>query len=327
MISPASFNIFKSTINTMVGQAYSTTPTHYQRFCTTLPSSSSQQVYGWTGMLAKPRLWTGPRVTIEAAPQTYTVVNLPYEETVAIDRFELDDDQYGIYYRILPDLARQTKRLPDYWVRDLLENVGIGAQTPGIQNGFDGLTAFNTAHPVDLYNAAAGTYSNDFTGGGMTIGGQLVGGAFGVTALATLREYMRSFKAEDQERMGIVPDLVMIPVQLELEAELIVKSMFMAPPAWATVTGQVGAADNPMRRFGLEVMVNELLISNTKWYLMDTTKALKPLIWQVREAPRMVPRVNENDPMVIDEHRFSWNAWGRAAPGWGFSWLFTRSGP
>jgi hypothetical protein len=41
----------------------------------------------------------------------------------------------------------------------------------------------------------------------------------------------------------------------------------------------------------------------------------------------MVPRVSENDPMVIDEHRFSWNAWGRAAPGWGFSWLFARSGP
>lgn len=324
MISPAQFNIFKSTINTMVGQAYSESPTHYQRICSTMPSGSSQQVYGWTGMLAKPRVWTGPRVTIEAAPQTYLVVNLPYEETVSIDRFELDDDQYGIYYRLLPDLARQTKRLPDYWVRDLIENTG--SQTGTRQNGFDGLSAFNTAHPVDLYNAAAGTYTNDTSGGGQTISGRLIGGAFGVTAVATVREYMRSLKSEDQERMGVNPDVIMIPNELELEAELVIKSMFLAPPSWGTISGQVGAADNPLRRFGLEVMVNELLSSTTNWYMLDTTKALKPFMWQVREAPRMVPRVNENDPQVIDEHRFSWNMWGRAAPAWGFSWLFHRSG-
>lgn len=79
MISPSNFNIFKSTINTMVGQAYSVTPTHYQRICSTLPSQASQQVYGWTGMLAKPRLWQGARVVNEAAPQTYVLVNQPYE--------------------------------------------------------------------------------------------------------------------------------------------------------------------------------------------------------------------------------------------------------
>lgn len=324
MISPANFNIFKSTINTMVGQAYSSTPTHYGRICTTMPSGTSQQVYGWTGMLAKPRLWAGPRVTIEAAPQTYTLVNLPYEWTVSINRFELDDDQYGIYYRILPDGARQTKRLPDYWVRDLLE--ASGAETGPLQLGFDGLTHWNVAHPVDLYNAAAGTYANDFTGGGLTVNGRLIGGQFGVASVATLREYMRSLKAEDQERMGINPDLVMIPNELELEAELVLKSMFLAPPAWGTITGQVGAADNPLRRFGLEVMVNELLASTTTWYMLDTTKAIKPFIWQVREAPRMVPRVNENDPQVFDEHRYSWGAWGRGAPGWAFSWLSARSG-
>ena len=325
MITPAQFDIFKSTINTMVGEAYSSTPTHYGRICTTMPSGSTQQVYGWTGMLAKPRLWTGPRVTNEAAPQTYTLVNLPYEETVAIDRFDLDDDQFGIYYRLLPDLAKQTKRLPDYWNRDLLENSGAIASVPGSTLGFDGLTHWNSAHPVDLYNAAAGTYTNT-TVGGQTISGRLIGGAFGVTAVATIREYMRSLKAEDQERMGINPDLVMVPNELELEAEVVIKSMSFAPPAWGTITGQVGAADNPMRRFGLEVMVNELLASTTQYYLLDTTKAIKPFMWQVREAPRTTPRVSESDPVVFDEHKFLWGMWGRGAPGWSFAWLSHRSG-
>lgn len=324
MISPAQFAIFKSTVNTMMGAAYSSTPTHYQRICTPIPSGSTQVVYGWTGMLPKPRLWYGPRVVNEPAPQTYTLVNLPYEETVAVDRFDLDDDQFGIYYRTLPDLARQTKRLPDYWNRDLKEASGDQAAAV-LQNGFDGLTHWNTAHPVDLYNPSAGTYTNDSVGG-ITIGGRLIGGAFGITAVATIREYMRSLKAEDGERMGINPDLIEIPNELELEAELVIKSMFLAPPAWGTISGQVGAADNPMRRFGLELMVNELLASTTKFYMYDTTKAVKPFIWQVREAPRITPRVAENDPVVFDEHRHLWGGWGRGAPGWGFAWLSHRSG-
>lgn len=327
MISPSQFSLFKSTVNTMVGQAYSSTPTRYKRFCTTdSMGSGSQRVYGWTGMLPKPRLWSGPRVVVEAAPQTYTVIPLPYEETVKIDRFELDDDQYGIYYRLLPDLARQLKRQPDLWWRDLIEARGDLSGTI-IQTGMDGLAHWHTAHPVDLYDSGKGTYCNDFTSGGQTIDSILVGGAFSVASVSTLREYRRTLKAEDGEPMGVLDDVIIVPTSLELEAELILKSMFFASPTWGTVTGQVGAADNPMRRFGLEVVVHELLVSKTKWYIADTTKAVKPFLWVEREPVRMVPRTSETDPVVFDEHAFLWGGWGRGTPAWAFPWLSARSGP
>ena len=326
MITPSGFNLFISTVNTMIGQVYSDTtiPEIWKNYASVIPSSGTQNVYGWTGMLPKPRVWKGSRVLFSANPQTYTLVNLPWEETLVIDRFHLDDDLMGIYYRQLPDMARQVRRLPDYWTRDLLEN--SGTQTGTVQNGLDGLTAFNQAHLVNLYAPAAGTYSNDFTGGGQTIGGRLIGGAFSPTALATVIEYSMTVPGEDGEPLGVYPNMIVIPPALKLEAELVIKSMFFAPPSWGTITGQVGAADNPLKRFGVEPLVNPFLASLTKWYAFDTTKSFKPLIWQVREAPVMTPRISENDPVVFDTHHYQWGYWGRVAPGWSYSWLFYRSG-
>lgn len=327
-ITPSGFNLFISIVNTSIGAVYSDTSIveHWKRFASVIPSTGSQNVYGWTGMLPKARVWRGSRVVTRANPQTYTLVNLPYEHTLTIDRFHLDDDLMGIYYRQLPDQARQMRRQPDYWARDLLEARGDFSGSV-LQNGLDGLTAFNTAHNINVYAPAAGTYSNDLTGGGQTINGILTGGAFSPTAFATAVEYFMTYKGEDGEPLGVYPDLAMFPTTLKLESELVLKSQFFAPPAWGTISSQVGAADNPLRRFGVEPMVNEYLTSATKWYLFDTTKTFKPLVWQVREAPRTTPRVSENDPTVFDTHHFLWGAWARAVVGWSFSFLFLRSGP
>jgi phage major head subunit gpT-like protein len=326
MPTPVGFNILQSAVNTIFGEAYTKTTTHYQDFASTMPSSNAQEVYVWCGKIAKPRVWQGARVSNEPAPQTYTVVNLPWEDTVTIDMFALMNDRYDVFYRTVPSLAVECALLPDYWTRDLLE--GSGAFTGTAQLGPDGLTYFNTAHPVDVYNSAAGTYINDFTGGGQTVNGRLIGGAFGVNALLTVREYMRGIKGEDGERLGVTPTMVMVPNELEAEADAILKTAFFSPPTWGTMTGQVGPIDNPARKYGLELLVNEHLIgSATKWYMFDTSRpSIKPLIWQEREAFRIVPRTDERDPQVIDEHRYSWNAWGMGAPGWAHAWLGARSG-
>lgn len=325
--SATSFALFISTGNTLIGQVYSdaSIPEIWKNYTSVMPSSSQQNVYAWTGMLPKPRVWKGARVTVRAYPQTYTLVNLPYEHTLAIDRFDLDDDEYGVYYRQIMDQARQVRRLPDYWTRDLLEN--SGDQTGTRQLGLDGLNAFNTAHPINIYASAAGTYSNDFTGGGQTINGTLVGGAFSPTSFATMVEYMMTLKGEDGEPLGIYPNQAMFPAALMMEAELVLKSQFFAPPSWGTITGQVGAADNPLKRFGVTPIINPYLTSNTKWYLFDSTKSFKPLIWQERVPSVYTNRVNESDPLVFDTHHYAWGVWGRVTPGWSYSFLFARSGP
>ena len=325
MISGAKFAIFFTTLNTMIGEAYSATPSVFQEFTATIPTETEIHTDGWTGMLDQMRPWVGSRVAKEPAPQTYSVAVIPFEQTVTLDRFHLDDDKFGIYYRTLPDMARQAKRWPDYQMRNLLEGAypwGAGSY----QLGLDGLTNFNTAHPVDLYDPSKGYYCNDFRGG-VSENGITVGGAFSPTAFATMYEYMSTLKAEDGESMDINPNKLIHPAQLKTEVELVLKNMMFAPPAWGTITGQVGAADNVFKRFGVEPVEYKLLKSATNWYMADTTKGGGAFRWILRQAPIFVQRTNEQDPAVFDDHRYIYGDWGRAAPAWSFAWLAAKSGP
>jgi phage major head subunit gpT-like protein len=346
MITPSQFNVFVTSVNTMVAALYAddTVPEVYQMYAQTVPSESSQEEYGWIGRLPKPREWVGSRIVVSPAAQTYILVNRPYELTVEVDRFHLDDDKFGIYYTMIPQMAIQTKRLPSFWTRDLLENSGI--YTGAAQNGYDGLTYFSTAHPVDVYSSAAGTYVNDFTGAsGVSVTGGIpggsgsaisVGGPFSPTSLATIAEYMLAIPGEDGEALGVMPTMAMFPTSLWMESELVIRSQSMAPPVWGQVgTGssntangpQVGAADNPIRRFGITPVVNRYLKNGTRFYVFDDTKVVKPMVWQVREPAVFTPRVAESDPNVFERHAYSWGTWGRVNAGWGYSFLMARGGP
>ena len=177
---------------------------------------------------------------------------------------------------------------------------------------------------------SAGTYCNDFTGGGVTINGTLIGGALGQTSFSSLLQYMQVIPDESGEALGVMPDAMMIPTTLQVEANFILTATFLASPVWGAfspLTGQVGAADNQLRKVGVRPIVNRWLKNTKRWYLMDASHAMKPLIWLVREAPRTVPRINENDPIVFDSHRYTWGGRDRVAPAWNYSWLMARSGP
>ena len=342
MPTPSNYNLFISTVNTMIGEVFEETDadigSFYKIIATQVPSDSAQVAHAWTGMLQKAREWSGPRVVVEASPETYVVINRPYEHTLGIDRFDLDDDKFGVYYRMLPDQVRQIRRHPDYWLRDLIEAKGVfGTGQPGSpQLGFDGLTNWNTAHPIDIYTPGSATYCNDFGTGGQSITGGVpngtgsaitVGGAFGVVAYSTMYNYMTRILGQDLEPLGVIPDTIMAGVQLKTEIELVIKAQSFAPPTWATLTGQVGAADNPFKRFAVQnVLINPFLNSAVGWYLLDTKRAVKPFQWQNRVDAVYTQRVNEMDPVVFDTHRLLFGVWGRGAPAWGYPFLAARSG-
>jgi phage major head subunit gpT-like protein len=344
-ITPSSYTAFITTVDTTASAVWTQLDADETegRWVTDHPMQGGSQItFGWTGLMPKARPWFGSRVLFEPAGQTYTVIPIPYELTYTIDRFTLEDSDantMSIFWRMLPDMARQWRRQKCYEVRDLLENSGI--QTGTRQNGWDALTYFNTAHPIDFYNSAlnpggmftSGTYANDFIGGqSITNGGvtTTVGGALTVLGFSSLLQYMCMIPGEDGEVLGVRPDVMMVPSTLQVEAMFILRSTMLAPPVygnWSASATQVGAQDNMLARLGVEPVVNPFLKKTTRWYLFDTKRAFRPVLWVVREAPRTVPRVNENDPLVWDQHRYAWGGWDRVTPAWGPSFLGARSGP
>jgi phage major head subunit gpT-like protein len=325
MISPTGFKVFITAANAMIGTAYTSTPILAPEFMTEVPTDTEVYTDAWTGMLDKMRPWVGSRTVTEPAVQVYSVSVLPFQQTIALDRFDLDDDKFDVHFRDLQDMARQAKRWQDYEGRSFLEGAYPWAGTP--QLGLDGGTHWSTAHPVDRYDSTKGTYCNDFTGGGQSIGGITVGGAFSPTAFKTLWEYNSTLRAEDNEPMHIVPNLLMYPAALHGEVQMVLTSASFAPPAWGTLTNQVGAAENIFRRYGVTPLMNPLLTSRVNWYLFDTTKGIMPLRWILRQSPLFVQRLSEDDPVVFDDHKYVWGDWGRACCAWSFAWLSARSGP
>jgi|SRR5579862_2444420 len=341
--TPSNYSAWITTVDTTIGHLYSqlNPKVTYKEYVTTLPMKGSIYSAGWTGRMPKARPWFGSRVVHTPAPQTYQVEPIPYELTYGIDRFKLEDSDVNgesIFWRTLPDMVRQWQMQPEYEIRDLLEASGV--QGGARQLGLDGTANFGL-HYIDIYNPgfngggnklfSGGQYSNDSRGGYVAPTGDTIGGALGTAQFSSVLQYMQAIPGEDGETLGVTPDVLLIPLTLQVEANFILKATLLAAPSWGAfspLTGQVGTADNQLAKMGVRPVVNSYLRSPKDWYLFDATHpTAKPLLWIVREAPRTVPRINENDPIVFDSHRYTWGGWDRVCPAWDYAFLGHKSGP
>lgn len=349
IITQANLQLFFTAFETRFWTAYGTAPVVYQKLATTYPVGTEQWVSGWIGMVDKARPWISSRVTRTPAPQTYLVQVFPYELTEAIDMFRLEDDQYGIYNPTVSFMGLQMAKWPDYQFRDLLQNQGFFAGTAS-QLGIDALSFFNTAHPVDFWDSSKGTYPNDYTSGGVTVNGILIGGALAGNSFATLYEDMVGRKSESGEAWGIMPDLAMCGPKLKLAMDTILQAQFMAMPVIgsigtanvptagspaATNAPMVGATGNVMQAWTDRLMWPDLGGSTSigggtydqVWYMADTKKPVRALSFLLRTSPNFTYRVRPDDPIVFDTHTIAYGSMSRAGFGWGFPVLMSRSGP
>jgi|SRR5215472_21912 len=324
-------------------QNYSAAPVWYNRLASTIPVGTNQVLFPWIGMLDKYRKWDGPRIVHQPAPQTYLVQIQPFELTESIDLFRLNDDLNGVYYPTVQFMGIQAAKWPDYQIRDLLQGVGAWSSTNSLaQTGPDGVNFWGTNHPIDFYDASKGTYITDFTGGGQTINSILTGGSLAPNAFATLWQEFASRKSESGEALGVVPDLMMVPAQLNITAMTLLQANMYAPsvlgnlgagnfPTPGAPAGpnapMVGAMQNMLKGWVDLLMTPDLFANPNVWYLFCTTKPLKPIIWCLNSAPNFVYRIRPDDPVVFDTHTVNYGSWARGAPAWSLPWLSARSGP
>ncbi|MCG9087366.1 Mu-like prophage major head subunit gpT family protein, partial [Laribacter hongkongensis] len=66
------------------------------------------------------------------------------------------------------------------------------------------------------------------------------------------------------------------------------------------------------------VVVAPWLTSDTAWFLLDTSKPVKPFIYQEREKPVFVQQTDPQADDVFNRKKFKFGAEARAAGGYGF---------
>lgn len=219
-------------------------------------SDKDTETYGWLEDVPAMRQFLGDRLIKSLSERKYTLVNKTWESTIGIDREAIEDEQYGQIPARVRMLAYEAIRYQDELVYGLLESGSTGLAADG--NAF-----FSDSHTSgDNYGAAA------------------LSAASVQTAIAA----MRRFKGSDSQPLNIVPDTLVVPPDLEWTAYEITQSNVVRVNT--TTATYLTNYDNVLRG-RLKVVVTPYITTTTKWCLLDTSKPVKPLIFQQRVAPEL----------------------------------------
>ena len=113
----------------------------YKKLATTIQSTSKSNTYDWIGKFPQMREWTGSRVLKDMSEASYQIVNKKYEDTLQIDRADIEDDNLGLYSQIAQSMGQEANDFFDREVSKLLKN-GFNSTC------YDGQNFFDEEHPV-----------------------------------------------------------------------------------------------------------------------------------------------------------------------------------
>lgn len=125
----------------------------YLDVATEVTSNNKSSTYPWLGDMPSVRAWIGDRIVKELIGHSYEIKNAPFESTFAVDRDDIEDDQFGTYALKAQMLAAEGKAFLSRSVWALLANGEVGL-------AYDGVPFFSTLHP----DGQGGTQSNLIAG-------------------------------------------------------------------------------------------------------------------------------------------------------------------
>lgn len=279
------FISLKATFNNAFGAA----PTVWQKIAMKVPSVTGQNDYAWLSRFPKMRKWIGDKNVKALEASKYTIKNDDFEATVEVDRNDVEDDNLGIYGPQAQMAGESSAQLPDEIVMGLV-NGGFAA------NCFDGQYFFDVDHVV-----AGASVSNK---GVVALSCSTL--ALAQASIGAARTAMKKFKDDEGRPLNIIPNVLLVPPALEDIALVLANNERLED-----------GKQNPYKGT-FEVVCDARLTSDTAWFLLDTTKAIKPFIYQERKAPVFVEQTDMNADNVFMRKMFRYGAEARAAGGYGF---------
>jgi phage major head subunit gpT-like protein len=279
-----------------------------------IPSKTRDQRYPFVQAIAGAmRQWTGERQIQNIVADGFVVTNAKWENTLAIEREDVEDDQFAVYTEMLiPELARHAKLLPEQQL------AGIFNTNPTC---FDGKNLFNQNHYINPQKLS-GAQSNDL-GTGLPLNG---------TNLAKAQAALMSLVGADSIKLGSYGQTLFVPPSLKYTAELLATGSLIAENKNG-VTGVFGAQSNVFQS-QFKVVTSEWLTdtgdpTTAAWFLLDCRSKIRAALWQERIAPQLVQMVDPANPAVFFQDQFfmGGRARGAAAPGIWFKGIRVNATP
>lgn len=249
--------LLEAGLKTVFFEAYDAVVGDWERISSVIPSEQDSETYAWLGSVPKMREFKDERLPAGLLEHGYTIKNKTWEASIAVDRSAIEDDLYGQIKLRVQGLAREAKRHADELVFSLL---ATGFTT----TCFDGSMFFATDHS----EGDSGTQSNKGTA------------ALSSTAIQDAITSMMRFKDDRGKPLGIVPDTLVVPPDLQWTALELLNSNYY-PELLEVDEGNQKLAANPLKG-KLDLIVSPYLTDTNNWFLLSTRYGVRPLILQSR---------------------------------------------
>lgn len=249
--------LLEAGLKTVFFEAYDAAVGDWERISTVVPSEQDTETYAWLGSVPNMREFKDERLPAGLLEHEYTIKNKTWEASIAVDRAALEDDLYGQIKLRVQGLARESKRHIDELVFSLLAD-GFTALC------HDGQYFFDTDHS----EGDSGTQSNKGTT------------ALSATSLQTAITSMMKFKDDRGKLLGIAPDTLVVPPDLQWTALELLNSTYY-PELIDPAAGSQKLAANPMKG-KLDLVVSPYLTDTNNWFLLATKWVVRPVIFQSR---------------------------------------------
>ena len=210
---------------------------------------------------------TVPYVDYDAGYRT-DIRNYEFAQGIQVERRLVDDEQYNQINQRASNMADsfQTTRETDavnIFINGFTDSGTnrMGAST----NGADGVGLLSAAHPHSPANSST-TQANE---------GTL---ALTIDNLDTTRQAMRNFTDDAGQLLGINPNMLLVPPELERTATQLVSERALYEP---------GSAQYDVNMFSgrFQPVVWDRLTDSNAWFLIDSNLMKQHLIWQWRIRP------------------------------------------
>lgn len=289
LVSKVALTTLFVSMSTIFDNAFDAAPSQWQKVAMLVPSNSKSNDYAWLSKFPQMKKWTDEKSIKSLAAFKYTIENDDWEATVEVDRNDIEDDQFGIYKPQAMMAGESAKQLPDEIVFSLVSN--------GFTNVcYDGKAFFATDHKVGKTTASnKGTKKLSIA----TLAAAQA--SYGAARIALMK-----LKSDEGRSLNIKPNILLVP------------------PALADIANSLMTVDRledgkpNIFKGTAEVVIDNRLTSDDAWFLLDTTKAIKPFIYQERKKPTFVSQTDLNSDDVFSRKKFKFGAEARAAGGYGF---------
>ncbi len=246
-----------------------------------VPSTGESTIHAWLNQIPGFREWVGDRQKKAIGDGALTVINADFEDTVAVPRNKILDDQYGLF-------------------TPLMTSMGIegGDETLWLERAIDAMLANGKWADGTAFFAAARKY------GKSTIK-NYVTDALSDTSLAAAIATMMSYNGPEGLPLKVAPVyLVVGPNQRDNAWSLVKNSLKVAKAVSGDTAG--AAIENPLK--GRALLRVHPRITGNQWFLLGTKSGIKPVAVQKRQEAKLTALANPTDPNVFFNKEFIYGA-------------------